>query len=168
VRVRPREPAAITVLMRERTEEWEYTLEELDHRSFRLTLRSPNGRSWQASDWNVVDCLLQLRKQVEPLGVLLSCNGSRRDARCSHMARDMGGGFAVYLTEEDLDPAELTRDAEVTSPLMMFPTLGAASPDLIVPMRWQHADDLLSTWRLTRVWHVLWQINRGFSRRFRG
>lgn len=53
-----------------------------------LTLRS-TGR-------DLFDALQQLRLQLEPLGWIPLCNGARTDCYPSGMARDMGGGNAVY------------------------------------------------------------------------
>ena len=62
-----------------------------------MSLRGSDGMTWAADEWDIFECLLAIRKQVEPLGVLVCCNGSRRDAWASGMARDMGGGRTVYL-----------------------------------------------------------------------
>lgn len=46
---------------------------------------------------DVFDALLQVREQWEPSGAKFLVNGARTDAWPSGMARDQGGGFAVYL-----------------------------------------------------------------------
>ena len=63
----------------------------------RLTLSPDTGESWLAERSDVFERLLALRAEVEPGGLLLCYNGSRRDAWASGMARDMGGGYSVYL-----------------------------------------------------------------------
>jgi len=121
----------ITVVIDQRgTEEWSIEKETIaPHRSYRLTLGAPDGRSWSAEAGNVFQCLLDLRGLVEPLGVRLCCNGSRRNAWCSGMQADMGQGLFVYL---------LTRPRTTDRP-QQVDTLGAASPDDVVSVGEQRA-----------------------------
>ena len=67
------------------------------HGHYRLSLRSPAGETWSAEAGDVFWCLINLRKQVEPVGVFVCCNGARRDAGVSGMLADMGQGKRVYL-----------------------------------------------------------------------
>lgn len=69
------------------------------HRAYRLTCRAPDGRCWAVEAGDVFSCLMELRRQAEPAGVQLCCQGSRRDAWSSGMQRDMGQGLSVYLLE---------------------------------------------------------------------
>lgn len=50
----------------------------------------------QSTGRDLFDALQQLRLQLEPLGWIPLCNGARTDCYPSGMARDMGGGSAVY------------------------------------------------------------------------
>jgi hypothetical protein len=71
--------------------------------------------------------LLELRRELEPLGIQLCCNGARRDAWPTGMMRDMGGGFAVCLHEgvaADAKPPEVR-------------TLAYAPPDQVVSVEEQ-------------------------------
>ena len=53
-------------------------------------------------------CLCEFRREIEPRGWRVACNGARRDAWPSGMARDMGSGLKVYrLRRKPLGPADL-------------------------------------------------------------
>ncbi|MCP3880461.1 MAG: hypothetical protein GY701_19040 [Sulfitobacter sp.] len=67
------------------------------HRSYRLSLQGPNGQQAMSTAPDLFECLLLLRDQTDQLGLRLGCNGARRDAWASSMARDMGSGLVVYL-----------------------------------------------------------------------
>ncbi len=66
---------------------------------------------------DLFDALCAYRRSLERSGgYLLLCNGARKDAFPSAMARDMGGGFKLYITAmgvpggtlvDTLDPAPL-------------------------------------------------------------
>ena len=117
------------------TEEWSIAKETIvAYRSYRLTLDTPDGRRWSAEASDVFQCLMELRGQVEPLGVRLCCNGSRYNAWSSGMQRDMGQGLVVYLL---IRPRTNERPPQVD-------TLGAAPPAEIVTVAEQ------------RAWHEEW------------
>ncbi|MCP3935495.1 MAG: hypothetical protein GY708_09005 [Actinomycetia bacterium] len=67
------------------------------HRSYRLSLQGPDGEQATSTAPDLFECLLLLRDQTDPRGIRLGCNGARRDAWASGMARDMGSGLVVYL-----------------------------------------------------------------------
>jgi len=64
-----------------------------------MRLESLDGTSWSADGPDVVGCVFRIRNQIEPEGVRLCCNGSRRDAWFSGMLREMGNGGSVYLMD---------------------------------------------------------------------
>jgi hypothetical protein len=79
-------------------QEWAVERETVrDRWAYILTVRSLDGRVWSAEAGDTFACLIELRREMEPLGIRLCCNGSRRDAWASGMQRDMGGGESVYL-----------------------------------------------------------------------
>jgi hypothetical protein len=45
---------------------------------------------------DLFECLCNLRKQLDKLGIKILCNGSRIDTHPSRMSRDMGGARKVY------------------------------------------------------------------------
>jgi hypothetical protein len=47
-------------------------------KTYRLTLRSRDGRHWTGEGLDLFYCLLHLRNQVEPDGVRLCCHGLAR------------------------------------------------------------------------------------------
>jgi hypothetical protein len=46
---------------------------------------------------DMFEALVRLRRQLEPDGLRVAVQGSRRDTYPSGMARDMGGGMRVYV-----------------------------------------------------------------------
>ncbi len=96
---------------------------------YRLTLTSPHGDEWSAEAGDAFECLMSLRELVEPEGILLCCNGARRDAWSSGMQRDMGSGFSTYL---------LSGVAKGQRPPTAN-TLDSAPPDLIASVADQRA-----------------------------
>lgn len=114
-------------------ESWILSCEVVGPRDFRLNLEAGDRRRWTIEDWNVFDCLMRLRLQTEEAGWLICCNGARREAWCSGMARDMGHGELVYL---------LDRDLQGQRPPTVH-TLDPVAPELAVTVREQfqgHAD----------------------------
>jgi hypothetical protein len=96
----------VTVHVDDRLEEWMVRIHERlgqrGHNQYTLALHRPDGLEWTSPEcFDVFDCLAEVRKQVEPLGILVCCNGSRRVAWPSAMSRDMGGGFQVYLLDSN-------------------------------------------------------------------
>ncbi|MEM7225435.1 MAG: hypothetical protein AAF495_20835 [Pseudomonadota bacterium] len=64
---------------------------------YRINVEIPDllHQSFEAND--VFECLIKLRRLIEPMGWRVLCNGARKDAYPSGMARDMGGGFGLYV-----------------------------------------------------------------------
>lgn len=71
---------------------------EVDDRpdSTSLSVKSPDGRSWASSADNVWEALLEVRRQLEGVGVRLGVNGARPDVQPSRMSLQMGGGRMAY------------------------------------------------------------------------
>lgn len=46
---------------------------------------------------DIFSCLCELRKSLEKIGWYILCNGSRINVCATGMARQMGGGFKIYL-----------------------------------------------------------------------
>ena len=72
----------------------------------------PTGSSWSPAwgatpariplrDRTCSRALVRLRRQLEPNGLMVAVQGSRRDTYPSGMARDMGGGLQVYIMRPD-------------------------------------------------------------------
>lgn len=65
-----------------------------------LTLRMVwAGPELHASGADAFEALTALRAQLEPSGWFVAVQGARRDTYPSGMARDMGGGFSVYVLQ---------------------------------------------------------------------
>jgi hypothetical protein len=52
---------------------------------------------YTATGPDMFEALVRLRRQLEPDGLIVAVQGSRRDTYPSGMARDMGGGMQVYV-----------------------------------------------------------------------
>jgi len=52
---------------------------------------------YTATGPDMFEALVRLRRQLEPDGLLIAVQGSRRDTYPSGMARDMGGGRQIYV-----------------------------------------------------------------------
>lgn len=133
-------PQVLAVLLPDgRSENWSIELETVSpHDSYLMTLEASDGRRWTSEAPDVFGCLLDVRAQVEPDGVLLCCNGARRDAWASGMQRDMGQGRVVYL-HEGIDPGQFPP---------MVETLDPAPPDTVATVAEQ------------RAWFESWWQNR--------
>jgi hypothetical protein len=72
---------------------------------YRIELSTRLG-SWTcpytATGPDMFEALVRLRRQLEPDGLMVAVQGSRRDAYPSGMARDMGGGMQVYVMRPGL------------------------------------------------------------------
>ena len=66
---------------------------------FVLTLVAPDDRSWSAQGWNMFEAFTNLRRQLDPMGLKLCCQGARIQTAISGMVADMGRGMAVYRIE---------------------------------------------------------------------
>ncbi|GAB2978017.1 hypothetical protein LWP59_38935 [Amycolatopsis acidiphila] len=62
-----------------------------------LTSQGTYGGPYTATGPDMFEALVRLRRQLEPEGLRIAIQGSRRDAYPSGMARDMGGGERVYV-----------------------------------------------------------------------
>jgi len=114
-------PAAVTVVdAAGTTTEWDVVYSSLGERH-RVLLRSPRGEA-SAESTNAFDCLRQLREQLEPLGLRVCVNGSRRDAFQTGMSADFSAGFKVVL---------MTDSWEIPP---IVDTFGPASADLVVTL----------------------------------
>ena len=76
---------------------------------------------YTATGPDMFEALVRLRRQLEPDGLMVAVQGSRRDAYPSGMARDMGGGMQVYI----MRPGLRGRREDLVK------TLDDASPDQI-------------------------------------
>ena len=81
------------------------------------------------------EALVRLRRQLEPDGLTIAVQGSRRDTYLSGMARDMGGGMQVYI----MRPGLPGRREDLVK------TLDDASPDQIATVDEQRA--FAEAWR---------------------
>ena len=76
---------------------------------------------YTATGPDMFEALVRLRRQLEPDGLMIAVQGSRRDTYPSGMARDMGGGLQVYI----MRPGLRGRREDLVK------TLDDASPDQI-------------------------------------
>jgi hypothetical protein len=79
----------------------------------RMSVRSSDEASWSADDGDPFDCLMGIRRQLEPLGYRVCCNGARRNAWRSPMSGDES---MVLLLDARPEPRHM----------VCVPTLGAA------------------------------------------
>jgi hypothetical protein len=73
--------------------------------SYRIELVTRAGNftcPYTATAPDVFEALVRLRRQLEPDGLLVAVQGSRRDTYPSGMAREMGGGMLVYVMRPGL------------------------------------------------------------------
>jgi hypothetical protein len=57
---------------------------------------------YTATGPDMFEALVRLRRQLEPDGLMVAVQSSRRDAYPSGVARDMGGGMQVYILRPGL------------------------------------------------------------------
>jgi hypothetical protein len=68
--------------------------------TYRIQLFTRLGRyrgPYTATGPDMFEALVRLRRQLEPEGIMIAVEGSRRDVFPSGMARDMGGGERAYV-----------------------------------------------------------------------
>ena len=67
---------------------------------------------------DLFEALVRLRRQLEPAGLMVAVQGSRRDTYPSRMARDMGGGWKIYVMRPGLPghPDDLVRTLDDAPP----------------------------------------------------
>jgi hypothetical protein len=83
---------------------------------------------YTATGPDMFEALVRLRRQLEPDGLMVAVQGSRRDTYPSGMARDMGGGMKVYVMRPGL-PGRLD----------LVETLDDAPPDQMATVDEQQA-----------------------------
>jgi hypothetical protein len=84
---------------------------------------------YTATGPDMFEALVRLRRQLEPDGLTVAVQGSRRDTYPSGMARDMGGGMQVYVMRPGLRSPREDR----------VKTLDDASPDQLATVDEQRA-----------------------------
>lgn len=67
-----------------------------------VTREGSCGCPYAATGPDMFGALVRLRRQLEPGGLLVVVQGSRRDTCPGGMARDMGGGMQVYVLRPGL------------------------------------------------------------------
>jgi hypothetical protein len=68
--------------------------------AYRIELVAREGNytcPYTATGPDMFEALVRLRRQLEPDGMMVAVQGSRRDTFPSGMERDMGGGLQVYV-----------------------------------------------------------------------
>lgn len=106
--------------------------------SYRIELVTRLGSCtcpYTATGPDMFEVLVRLRRQLEPDGLMVAVQGSRRDTYPSGMARDMGGGMQVYI----MRPGLRGRWEDLVK------TLDDASPDQIATVDEQRA--FAEAWR---------------------
>jgi hypothetical protein len=99
---------------------------------------------YTATGPDMFEALVRLRRQLEPDGLMVAVQGSRRDTFPSGMARDMGGGMQVYV----LRPGRGARLEDLVG------TLDDAPPDQMATVDEQQAffDAWFDAPRRQRLW----------------
>lgn len=79
------------------------------------------GPPLHAAGPDAFDALAGVREQLEPSGWRLAVQGARRDTYPSGMARDMGGGFSVYVLRIGQPPGreDLVRTFDEADPALL-------------------------------------------------
>src|SRR5579859_6928609 len=93
---------------------------------------------YTATGPDMFEALVRLRRQLEPDGLMVAVQGSRRDTYPSGMARAMGGGMQVYI----MRPGLRGRREDLVR------TLDDAPPDRITTVDEQRA--FAEAWRAER------------------
>ncbi|MDP9265797.1 MAG: hypothetical protein M3O91_06745 [Chloroflexota bacterium] len=62
-----------------------------------LKLSLDDGRAFTAESSDYFECLILVRRDLEAEGIVVCCQGARRDVWPSGMARDMGAGLKAYV-----------------------------------------------------------------------
>jgi len=132
----------IRVLTAGGVEDW--TLEVYDAPDYdALTLRSPGSAEWTAAGADLFDALLGLRRQVEPAGIRLCCNGSRRDVWPSQLLRAMSDGGSAYVLRKGRRPTS-RHLVEILAPADCALVVSIEEQRAYVEKWWRSA----TTWRL--------------------
>lgn len=63
---------------------------------WRLSLVDPDESRLDATGNDLYDCLKQIRRQTDPVGILLCCNGARKNVRPSGFLSSSLGAISVY------------------------------------------------------------------------
>jgi len=86
-----------------------------------LQLTLDDGRTFKAAGFDYFACLISVRRELEAEGLVVCCQGARRDVWPSGMGRDMGAGLVAYALTIGRAPRQ---DEQVL-------VLAPADPDLI-------------------------------------
>jgi hypothetical protein len=100
--------------------------------TYRIELAAREGNytcPYTATGPDMFEALVRLRRQLEPDGMMVAVQGSRRDGFPSGMARDMGGGLQVYVMRH-------RRSARIKD---LVGTLDDAPPDQLATVDEQRA-----------------------------
>ncbi|MFJ8671099.1 hypothetical protein [Streptomyces sp. NPDC093589] len=62
-----------------------------------ISVHFADGNTVRYTDSDLFDCLVGIRNEIEQYGLILCCNGSRRDCYPSRMSREMGGAQRLML-----------------------------------------------------------------------
>ncbi|WP_155371483.1 hypothetical protein [Catellatospora vulcania] len=62
----------------------------------RLSLIDPRGHRYDAGGQDLYDCLKQIRRRTDGAGILLCCNGARRNTRPSGFMSQHTGASSIY------------------------------------------------------------------------
>ena len=82
-----------------------------------LKLESPTFGERRFVSGDLFWCLADLRKEIEPLGWRVLCNGARKDARPSGMCGSMGAGARLYVLKgERVTGKDLVRTFDEAPP----------------------------------------------------
>ncbi|MBO6526924.1 hypothetical protein [Erythrobacter sp.] len=108
----------------------------VSHEEVRFDARSERHDPFSTKQADAFECLGRYREYLEKLGLKPLCVGARIDAFPSGMCRDMGRGFAAYITEMGT--------AAATRPESIFDPADAATIATVGEQKQRHEDWLES------------------------
>lgn len=87
-------------------------------RKWNLLFTSPVTKTFETVNWNLFECLVDLRRELARFSYQPLCNGARKDIFLSGMCGDMGEGHLGYIIqlEERMDTNDLVHILDYAAP----------------------------------------------------
>ena len=95
-------------------------VEHNDGAPWQLALVAEGGTRYDATGQDLFDCLRQIRRQTDRAGILLCCNGARRNVRPSGLSSELGalGVYKLHRWRAPL-PGDLVDTFDYAAPRMI-------------------------------------------------